>query len=231
MEAKRASVVHSLDSEIATLFDGTQASGEVVPQFLNYLHANLVTTEKAIGSDFTRMTLAFLAFLFLDSGLVTEVTLAGAKVTKSGLLLLMFPLLITFLNYQAWGRLGLAHELRTALALLYRRLCPPIYRHGLDLLTHYPSLRNFETYDSKVLDGRSARVVSMCSTTGILILLVLGPPTAAGFAFYRTYSDPSIGRLAWGIAVAMAAALSLRTFLLANTERDPDDLFTKRRSE
>jgi hypothetical protein len=229
MQTKHLSAAKSLDSEVASLFDGMKVPVELLEKFLGYLHDNLVTAEKAIDADFARMTLAFLAFLVLDSGLVTEVSLAGAKLTKSGELLLMFPLVITFLNYQAAGRLGMAHEIRTAIALIYKRLCPPIYQHGLDLLTHYPSIRNFETYESKLGDGRGSRLVSMCSTTGIFMLFLLGPPAAAAFCFFRIYQ--SLSRSTWAFAVVASAALSLRTLLLANANRDPENLFTRRRSQ
>jgi hypothetical protein len=229
MQTKHFSAAKSLDSEVASLFDGTKVPVELLEKFLGYLHDNLVTAEKAIDTDFARMTLAFLAFLVLDSGLVTEVSLAGAKLTKSGELLLMFPLVITFLNYQAAGRLGMAHELRTVISPHLQAACPPIYQHGLDLLTHYPSIRNFETYEGKLSAGRGSRFVSMCSTTGIFMLFFLGPPAAAAFCFLRIY--PSLSRLTWAIAVAGSAALSLRTLLLANANRDPDNLFSRRKSQ
>lgn len=157
-----------------------------------------------------RLSLAFLAFLLLDSGLVEKLNVAGAELRPSGVLLVAFPVLMAFETYQLQNRMMFAHELRTTIALVYRHVAPAIYRNGLDLLTHYPSARNIESYYGKLMSGRGRRLLDL-STTVVTVILGLLPLLAVIYCFARSFMSPSFAPIPWFVAALLAGALLIRT--------------------
>lgn len=204
--APKASPSRNVEAEVRSLFEEPAVPEHIVLQYLQNLTENLAVTEKAIGTGFLRIALAFLAFLLLDVGLIEELGIGGAQIKRTGILLLLFPVAVAFLNYQMMSRIGFAQELRTVIALLYEHLAPAVYRHHLDLLTHYPSTRNVESYLSKLVRG-SGRRISTISTWLVALLMILAPLLAVGYCLFRTFVAPDVPFAIWSVAALIAVAL------------------------
>ena len=204
---------HGLVAEVRALFEEPRVSTEVASRYFENLSQNLTTTEKAIGSGFLRITLALIAFLLLDSGLFEKVAVAGAELKRSGVLLLIFPLIIAFLTYQLNSRITFAHELRTTIALLYSHLAPAIYSGGLDLLMHYPSVRNIESYYGKLVCGRGKHLLEF-STTVLTVVMGFAPFVAVAYCLFRTFISPGVSLWPWLVAVLIAGIFLFRALVL-----------------
>ena len=66
MPSQEPRPAHGLTVEVGALFEEPRVSDETASRYLEHLIQNLTTTEKAIGLDFFRITLAFAAFLLLE---------------------------------------------------------------------------------------------------------------------------------------------------------------------
>jgi hypothetical protein len=199
--------------EVQAIFEDKDVSTEVKLAYLHKLHENLNITEKAIGSGFFRIILSFIAFVLLDSGLIDKVSLVGTEIKGTGVLLLLFPLIISFLAYQLINRTSFAHEIRSAIALMYFNLSPTIYKKGLDLLTHYPSSRNIESYHGKLVHGKGLRLLDF-STSVVTILLSLLPFVAVVYCFVQTFQRDDVSTGAWILSFIISGILIFRTIVM-----------------
>jgi hypothetical protein len=214
--------------DVESLFSEPQITTDLVAQYTNSLLENLITTEKAIHKDFYRIVLLFLVFLLLDSGLVENVSVGGTQIKNSGYILIMFPFAISFLYYQLNGRVGFAHEMRTCLALIFRKLNPNLYVGGFDLLLHYPSIRNIETHQGKLAEGKTARAVLELSTTVVVFVFILGPVAALAYTLYRTRKHSDLPIVLWIVITVISAIFVIRALTLGGPPR-AEDLFSERK--
>lgn len=203
----------SLENEVQDLFEDQIISDELSLKYLETLERNLILTEKKINRGFLEIVLSFIGFLFLDIGIVEKVTILGTEFGQTGMLLLIFPLAIAFLKYQLNLRIVFAHDLRTTVALIYKNMAPKIYIHGFDLLTHYPSIRNIESYYGKLVEGGGRKLLDF-STTVVTIVLSFVPHLAVIFCFYRTYNIPNIPLWPWLVAILIASVFLLRSIII-----------------
>jgi len=202
-----------IEMEVQAIFEDPNVSTETKLAYLHSLNENLTTTEKAIGSGFMRVVLCFITFVLLDNGMVDKVILAGTEIKGTGVLLLLFPLIIAFLTYQLMNRVAFAHEIRTVIAFMYRHLSPAIYKNCLDVLTHYPSSRNIESYYGKLVHGKGLRLLDF-STSVVTCVLVFSPSLAVTYCLIRTFGRHDVAMSIWLISAIIAASLILRTFVM-----------------
>ena len=129
------------------------------------------------------------------------------------MVLLLFPLIISFLAYQITNRISFAHETRSAIDLMYLNLCPAIYKYGLDLLTHYPSSRNIETYHGKLVHGKGLQLLSF-STSVVTAVFGLLPFVAVVYCFVQTFQRDDVSNGAWILSSIIAGILIFRTIVM-----------------
>jgi len=156
--------------------------------------------------DFYRIAVLFLAFLVLDSALVEKVSIAGTAIQRSGYVLLLFPFAVSFFYYQFQCRVDFSHEIRTCLALLFRRLNQNLYLGGFDLLLHYPRIRNVETYQGIRRPAKNELFILRLSTWAVTLILAFSPIFAVGYMLYRAKTYPDLPIVVW-IAVVLACLL------------------------
>lgn len=214
--------------DVESLFSEPQITTDLVTQYTNKLLENLTTTEKAIHNDFYRIVVLFLVFLLLDSGLVENVSIGGTQIKSSGYILVLFPFAISFLYYQLNGRVGFAHEIRTCLALIFRKLNPTLYVGGFDLLLHYPSIRNIEAHQGKLVQGKTARAVLELSTTVVVSVFILGPVAALTYTLYRSRKYADLPMILW-IGVTLISTLFVFRALSLGGPPRAEDLFSERK--
>jgi hypothetical protein len=222
----------TLEQEVEVLFSDPAISSDVATQYLTMLQENLYTTEKAIQTDFYRMTLAFLGFLILDSGIVEQVSIAGAQFKKSGYLAIVFPLVIAFLYYQFQCRISFSHDIRTCFALFYRKLNINLYRGFFDGFLHYPSIRNVESYQGKVDFSKTRRKIGELSTSVVTFVLSLGPIYAVAYTVYRAryYSDLPLA--VWLASLLLSSLFIVRGLMLVIRDSQEDsDWYSDRREK
>lgn len=119
--------------------------------------------------------------------------------------------------------------LRTAIAVLHRKLHEPVYFGGLDLLTHIPSVRNLEAYDS-LFAPRRLRALHERTTDAVTILLLLGPLAAIVYCVVRLWSYPDVGVAIWAVTVLLSLVFILRAWLYG-LRSEHDNVFAIRRRE
>jgi len=216
----------SLEQAIDALFREPPVARDLALQLLNSWITNLRATESVINRQLLALTTVFVAFLALDTGVLRTLTFQGAELERTGLVLSVVPLVLAYLYYRVASQISYVHDLRTAIALLYKHLHEPVYSGGLDLLTHIPSIRNLEAYDS--LRAPSAMKSFYERTTdAVTIILTLGPLVALVYALYRLWSYPDVGILLWSIITVVSLLLVIRAALFGL--RSEGDTFSQRR--
>jgi hypothetical protein len=171
----------------------------------------------------------FTGFLALDTGILAKVSFQGAELQRTGLVLCTAPVAIAYLYYRYSTQMSFAHDLRTGSAVLYRSLDRRVYFGGLDLLTHVPSVRNLEAYDS-VFAPRRLRVFHERTTDAVTVLLLLGPLAAIVYCATRLRSYPDVGIATWTVTVLLSVVFVLRAWLYGQRIAH-EDAFAIRRHE
>jgi hypothetical protein len=208
--------------DVLSIFEDSDVSIEIKLSYLHSLTNNLSTTEKAIGSDFFRIILCFTAFILLDSGMVDKVSISGTDIKGTGVILLLFPIIIAFLTYQMNHRVSFTHEIRKTIALIYRYIYPGIYKHALDFLTHYPSVRNIESYHGKLLN-RKGQIWLDYSTSFVTLIMALAPLIAVVYCLLRTFKRDDVSIFIWLPAVIITACFFIHIFVLQIFQKVKDD--------
>ncbi len=226
MSAKRPTNVRSA---VQDLFGHEPVPRDLVLHLLSAWTSNLEATERRVDHALLVIIAVFTGFLALDTGILAKVAFQGAELQRTGLVLSMVPVAVAYLYYRYSTQISFAHDLRTAIAVLYRKLYEPVYFGGLDLLTHVPSVRNLETYDT-VFAPRRLRVFYELTTDAVTILLLLGPLAAIVYCEVRLWSYPDVGVAIWTITVLLSLLFVLRAWLYG-LRSEHDDAFGTRRRE
>jgi len=205
------------------LFENPSISTEIAQFYLNQLHLNLTDIEKSLQRDYGFMILFFLGFLLFDTGIISQLTIQGAELKRSGLVMVLFPVFIAFLNYQASCRIVFIHDIRTTIALLYGKLKDTFYTRGLDLLTHYATIRNIESYQSMLVRSNSSKVLSKIPTFLVFLIMWTGPLLAIAYSLYRAwhYNDLPFTIMIISSFISLIFSLRSLTMLSLYIPEDP----------
>jgi hypothetical protein len=191
---------------------------------LNVWIANLQATEARIDRTLVSIFTIFTGFMALDTGLISKVVFQGVELQRTGRIFCLVPIVIAYLYYRIWAQVEFVHDLRTAIALLYKELCQEIYFAGLDLFAHLPSVRNLEMYDSL----RPTKKMSFYErTTNVVVASILGGPVLAlTYCLYRLRVYPDVGFFLWLGTVILCALFLIRGLMYGGYGKP--DLFAKR---
>lgn len=212
-----------IDLGIDDLFAEPQVSTEILRDYLTQLHSNLLKAERLLSRIYFYIVLIFLAFLFLDTGLINTIKFHGTELERTGLVMVLFPALIAFLYYRAMAMLDFIHEIRTAISLIYRKMKETFYTHCLDLLTQYPSIRNLETFQGVLANGQKIRrKVLIVTTTTVSLFLGLAPIVILGYSLYRTWFYIDLPRWIWILITVISSTLTVRALFLGGSPRYAD---------
>ena len=226
MSAKRpANVCFAVDE----LFREGSLPRDVVLHLLTRWTSNLEATEHRIDRALLAIVAVFAGFLALDTGVLAKVTFQGAELQRTGVVLCMVPVAIAYLYYRYSTQVSFAHDLRTAIAVLYRKLHEPVYLGGLDLLTHVPSVRNLEAYDS-FFAPRNLRVFHERTTDAVTIVFLVGPLAALVYCLVRLWNYADVGVVTWVVALLLSILFVLRAWLYG-LRTASDEVFATRRRE
>jgi hypothetical protein len=220
---------NSIEKRIEILFSEPQPSQEVIADYTANLLENLATTEKAMTKDFYRIAILFLAFLILDSSLVEKVSVAGTAIQRSGYVLVLFPFVISFFYYQFSCRVDFSHEIRTCLALIFRKLNHNLYIGAFDLLLHYPSIRNVETYQGIRGPGKKENFVLHLSTWAVTLVFSLGPMIAVGYMLYRAKTYPDLPIAIWIVVVLACLVFIVRSLVIGGVSKGEHSFSERKR--
>lgn len=226
MLAKRPTNVRSAVEE---LFGGESVPRDLALHLLTAWTSNLEATERRVDRALLAIVGVFTGFLALDTGILAKVTFQGAELQRTGLVLCMVPVAMAYLYYRYSTQISFAHDLRTAIAVLYRKLHEPVYLGGLDILTHVPSVRNLEAYDS-FFAPRRLRAFHERTTDAVTIVLLLGPLAAIVYCVVRLWGYPDVGVAIWAVTVLLSLLFVLRAWLYG-LRSEHDDAFSTRRRE
>lgn len=220
---------HRLEAAVEELFSPSTAVGtEVAREYLKQLTSNLVDTESALGKSYAQIVGLTLVFLLFDSGVAKSVSIQGVSIERAGRFLILFPILISFVNYLCFCRIIFTSELRLAIALLYKKLHEAIYFNYLDLLVQSPSFRNTEKYESVRLRGEHRRLTET-TTTLVTLGLVFGPIIAATYFLYRTWHYSDLPKTIWFVAFAICVGLTVRVALFFSPRSEADPYSVRRK--
>lgn len=226
-ENPKAEAKGLVERGIDQLFSEPSVPTDVACEYLRQLSSNLVVAEMRLERGYAYMAALVLAFFLLDTGILRTLPFQGGALERTGLLMILFPVILSFMNYQATSRVHFIHELRTAVALTYKKMNEAFYQYGLDLLTHYPSIRNLETFQS-ITVGFTARGFISTTTTLVALCLGLGPLIAVAYFLYRTWHFSDLPRGVWAVAAAISLILSARTFLIFALDRKASSPYVER---
>jgi hypothetical protein len=219
----------SINAAVENLFGPERVPGDLALHLLSAWNSNLEATERRVDRAFLAAFALFISFLALDTGLLTKLTFQGAELQRTGLVLCTVPVAIAYCYYRYSTQISFAHDLRTAIAVMYRHLYSPVYLGGLDLLTHVPSVRNLEAYDSFFAPPR-LRVFHERTTDAVTILLLLGPLAAIVYCIVRLWSYPDVSITTWAITALMSLVFLVRAWFYGLRTLH-DDAFAVRRHE
>ena len=209
----------TLPRAIDKLFADPRLPRDLALQLLNSWLANLQATEALINRNLIAIVGLFLAFLALDTGVIAKLTFQGGELHRTGVLLCAVPVTIAYLYYRYNSQVAFAHDLRTAIALLYKNLFEHIYYGALDLLTHIPSLRNLETYDS-LRAPPSMLALHRWTTWMVTAFLLLAPPSGLAYTLVRLWHYDDVGVALWVCSTVVSLALVLRAWLFGIQQND-----------
>jgi hypothetical protein len=215
-----------ISSSIEELF-GEYLDREIALQLLNSWVANLQSTETKLNRDMFLIAGLFAAFLALDTGVFAKLAFQGAEIQRTGLVLLIVPMMIAYLYYRYSTQMSFVHDLRTAISLLYKKLHAPIYYTGLDLFVHVPTVRNLEAYDS-FRAPLSMTKFHERTTDIVTILLFLAPLLAMIYCFTRLWKYHDIRLVVWIVAVVISLVFVVRAWLFGVGSRGDDFSLRKR---
>jgi hypothetical protein len=219
-------VAKSLKEAIDELFREPPIARDLALQLLNSWIANLQATEALINRELLALTSVFVSFLALDTGILGKLTFQGAELQRTGLVLAVAPLTMAYLYYRVASQISFVHDIRTAIALLYKHLHEPVYSVALDLFTHIPSVRNLEAYDS--LRSPFTKKFYERTTDAVTIILTLGPLVALVYTLYRLWSYADLGIAPWTIITVVSLLFVIRAALFG--PRFEEDTFSQRRT-
>lgn len=224
MSAKRPPAIPAAVEE---LFGKEAVARDLALQLLNSWLANLQSTEVRIRRQFTAIVGVFTAFLALDTGVLAKLAFQGAELHRTGLVLCMVPITMAYLYYRCITQVSFIHDLRTAIAVLYRKLYEPVYHGGLDLLTHVPTVRNLEMYDTfRAPSGMAA--LHKWTTNAVSLSALLGPVVAMLYCIIRLWDYADVGPVVWIVTIVLSAVFVVRAWLFG-AEIDRDEQFALRR--
>ncbi len=206
---RRKLVTRAIDE----LFSKPEVPADFVRDYLTQLHSNLIISEKLLSRNYAYMLLIFLAFLFLDTGLISKLTFQGAELKRTGIVLIMLPCIIVFLFYRSQALIEFVHELRTAISLVYYKVKSSFYTHHLDILIHYPSIRNLESFQGFVDEGSPSRK-RINSVTTFLVAMIMGivPMIAIIYPLYRSWHYDDLPKSVWFFVTLISLVICLRAF-------------------
>ncbi|MFH0828792.1 MAG: hypothetical protein V1907_01270 [Candidatus Kerfeldbacteria bacterium] len=216
-------------SAVDQLFDKEPLPPDLARHLLSAWSSNLNATERSVSRGFLAIVATFAGFITLDTKILTKIAFQGAEIGRTGIILCFATGAMSYFYYRCITQLGFAHDLRTAIAVLYRRLHEPVYIGGLDLLTHVPSIRNLEAYDS-FYAPKSLRVFHERTTDVVTLALLLGPLVVVVYCTIRLWSYPDVRPVLWTVTVLAALVFVLRAWLYGLRQKG-DDVFADRRLE
>ena len=219
----------SVRTAVEDLFGHDPLPRDLALHLLTAWSSSLEVTERRIDRNLLLMAGLFVGFLLLDTGILAKVTFQGAELQRTGLVLSMVPAAMAFLYYRCVTLITFSHDLKTAIAVLYKKIHEPVYLGGLDLLTHTPSVRNLESYGS-VFVGRELKALQKRVISIVRNVLSLGPLVAIVYTALRLWKYADVGVAIWAVAVLLSLLFVLRTPFYSFT-RDHVDAFGERGSE
>src|SRR5690242_11523938 len=111
----------TIRADVESLFSDEQATPrDVALHLLDSWIANLQATETRIDREIFAMLTIFAAFLALDTGILTKLSFQGADLQRTGLVLSIVPIALSYLYYRYSSQVSFVHDLRTAVAFLYK---------------------------------------------------------------------------------------------------------------
>jgi hypothetical protein len=202
----------TLSAAIDGLFDNPPMPRDIALQLLNSWIANLQATETWINRQLLALFTIFVGFLALDTGVLAKLTFQGVELERTGLVLCVVPLTLAYFYYRFTSQIYFVHDLRTAIALLYKKLHAPVYYGYLDMLTHIASIRNLESYDS-LHTPSTMRFFYDRTTDVVTIILLIGPLFALIYCIVRLWSYPDIGIALWIATTMLSIIFVIRALL------------------
>ena len=227
-ESRSPKPADTISRAISSLFDEPPVPRDIAMQLLNSWIANLQATETKISRGLLAMVSLFVAFLALDLGILTKLTFQGAEIRRTGILLCVVPIAISYLYYRQMSQVWFTHDLRTAIALLYKRLHEAVYYSGLDLFTHTESIRNLEALDSFRAPSAMRQFYER-TTDVVTIFFVAAPLVAVVYCMVRLWNYPDVGMVLWVLTIAISALFFVRGVMFGISHTSPDDEFSLRR--
>jgi len=201
----------TVGDKVDALFIDTAIPKDIALHLLNVWIDNLETTESQINKSLITTVGIIIAFLTLDTGILTKIEFLGTDLQRTGLVLCIVPVAITFFYYRYVSLMTFAGSLCIAIAVLYKKLHDPIYRSGLDMLTHYPSIRNLESFDAAQPLSR-IRFFYRITTEVVQDVLFFGPIIGLAYCLYRLRHYPDIGPILWWIITIFSVLFIIRAW-------------------
>jgi len=217
-------ISHAVDD----LFADPPVSRDIALQLLGSCIANLEATEARINRALLALFGLFIAFLAFDTGVLAKITFQGAELQRTGIVLCTVPVTMAYLYYRYASQVSFVHDLRTVIALLYKNLHESVFYGGLDMLTHHPSVRMLESYDS-FRAPPSMRTFYNTTTEVVTLVLLLGPLAALVYFIVRLWNYPDIGIVLWTITTALSIVFVVRALLFGWGKHDRGEFADRRR--
>jgi hypothetical protein len=194
---------------VEELFKQEPFQRDVIFHLVDCWTSNLEKTERRITHAHLIMLAAFVVFLALDMKILSKVSFQGTEIERTGFLLCAVPIAIAYFFYRSATLVVFAHDIKTGIGHLYRKICELVYSEGLDFLGEVPSLRNLESYDT--FKARPTfRYWHTWTTGAVTNFFALAPVYAIMYCVYRLWSYADVGIVIWIIMVVISSTLVVR---------------------